>query len=135
MHQDVISEKTCGEGVPLWAAQTDTSAKYSFPWPLEKPFNVGSDAVPTRQDCDKHDWPKYHGALATGKVFSVTRDRGRETIGALKGEEDSDSSSCDFFLKFRISTATRMDSQIHLLITGVCSQRNSNHSPMLLATS
>jgi endoglycosylceramidase len=39
MHQDVFSEKFCGEGVPLWAA-VPTNSSAAFPEPLKPPYQV-----------------------------------------------------------------------------------------------
>lgn len=55
MHQDVLSEKFCGEGVPAWAAvpYKPLSAQQGFPVPVEIfPFTNASviDGFPTRQD-------------------------------------------------------------------------------------
>jgi len=55
MHQDVLSEKFCGEGVPSWAAvpYKPLSSQEGFPVPVETmPFTKTSaiDGFPTRQD-------------------------------------------------------------------------------------
>ena len=68
MHQDVLSEKFCGEGIPLWAAQS--TAKFKFPYPvlnLTQTFRF-KHPVPTRQDCAKKNWPQYYEAIATGSA-------------------------------------------------------------------
>jgi hypothetical protein len=36
MHQDVLSEKFCGEGAPYWA--TETNSGKTFPWPVGPSF-------------------------------------------------------------------------------------------------
>ncbi|KAJ3096580.1 hypothetical protein HDU97_005754 [Phlyctochytrium planicorne] len=59
MHQDSFSEKFCGEGVPLWAAQPKKGL-IGFPVPLEtKSYPVDSNGIPSKEDCDKHYWPEY----------------------------------------------------------------------------
>jgi len=66
MHQDLLSEKFCGEGIPLWAAQPE---KVSFPLPLGLPFHPGPDGLPTRGDCARHSWSAFYGAVATGSAY------------------------------------------------------------------
>jgi len=72
MHQDVLSEKFCGEGVPDWAADDLVRfEKTKFPWPQEKtPYtDVASDGFPTRADCGKHGWASYYNTLAAATAF------------------------------------------------------------------
>ena len=57
MHEDVLSERFCGEGVPGWASQPNASTRATFPEPLGLPFtNDPATGFPTRQDCAKHGW-------------------------------------------------------------------------------
>lgn len=72
MHQDVFSEKFCGEGVPEWAAIVAVDAdKKNFPAPIQDPFTDKSvaDGFPTRQDCNKYNWPQYYNTYAAGSAF------------------------------------------------------------------
>lgn len=74
MHQDVLSEKFCGEGIPKWAAKTIVPhpSKGEFPAPLAAPYtDVASDGFPTRQDCAKFNWPQYYNTKACGTAFEV----------------------------------------------------------------
>ncbi|EGD73572.1 hypothetical protein PTSG_12288 [Salpingoeca rosetta] len=74
MHQDVWSERFCGEGVPYWAADPGPDAK-GFPAPLDKPYNVNSTTgLPSAQDCGKHDWPDYYFASAVGAAVQRMYD-------------------------------------------------------------
>ncbi|KAK3237149.1 hypothetical protein CYMTET_52756 [Cymbomonas tetramitiformis] len=63
MHQDILSEKFCGEGIPEWAVKSDGGFHLfgSFPAPLAKPFNrTDARGFPVRQDCAKHqDWSSF----------------------------------------------------------------------------
>mmetsp|Transcript_69703 Transcript_69703/g.167327 ORF Transcript_69703/g.167327 Transcript_69703/m.167327 type:complete len:530 (-) Transcript_69703:13-1602(-) len=70
MHQDVLSEKFCGEGIPLWASQPDES-RLPFPVPLGlHPYERDPDTqLPTRQACANHDWPSYYASFATGSAY------------------------------------------------------------------
>ena len=71
MHQDVISEKYCGEGVPAWAAESLILRDNKlFPSPIDDPFtDVATDGFPTRQDCAKHSWNKYYNTNAAAEAF------------------------------------------------------------------
>lgn len=54
-HQDLWSEKYCGEGAPDWAAIHDPDSR--FPKPLfNKPYTVNEKGHPSAEDCAKHDW-------------------------------------------------------------------------------
>lgn len=64
VHQDCLSEKYCGEGVPLWAAQSPGAA--AFPEPLDTPYELNSDGVPSAADCGKHSWSDYQALTEAG---------------------------------------------------------------------
>ena len=69
LHQDVISEKYCGEGVPDWIINDDNN---NFPNPKGDAFvNVASDGYPTRQDCSKYSWSSYYGTESVSKAFGA----------------------------------------------------------------
>ncbi|KAL3896920.1 MAG: hypothetical protein SGCHY_003764 [Lobulomycetales sp.] len=62
-HQDLWSEKYCGEGAPDWAAIHDPDSR--FPKPLfNKPYTVNEKGHPSAEDCAKHDWYDYHASYA-----------------------------------------------------------------------
>lgn len=66
MHQDTFSEKFCGEGVPLWAAEPE---KNNFPEPLAKPYAVdNSTGLPSPADCSKKSWTEYYFTSALGSA-------------------------------------------------------------------
>eukprot|EP01064_Diplonema_japonicum_P031482 TRINITY_DN565_c0_g1_i1.p1 TRINITY_DN565_c0_g1~~TRINITY_DN565_c0_g1_i1.p1 ORF type:complete len:533 (+),score=159.24 TRINITY_DN565_c0_g1_i1:48-1601(+) len=69
MHQDVLSERYCGEGIPFWA--TPDIQEVPFPVPVGPlPYhNDPSTKLPTRQDCAKHAWPSLYGTEACGAAF------------------------------------------------------------------
>lgn len=70
--QDLLSEKFCGEGVPLWAALPEGK---QFPIPVEdQPYRVDVNDVPSQADCDRHNWPEYHGTYATSTGFQSLYD-------------------------------------------------------------
>ena len=68
MHQDLLSEKFCGEGVPMWAAQPNVS---TFPIPLDNMYKQDPNGVPLPGQCEKHEWPMYYIAEATGSAFEA----------------------------------------------------------------
>merc|ERR1719426_297268 len=53
MHEDVFSERFCGEGVPGWASQPDESMPFPAPLPLPKPEidPTSPDGFPTYKYC------------------------------------------------------------------------------------
>jgi endoglycosylceramidase len=68
-HQDVLSEKYCGEGVPLWAAQAD-ELRSGFPEPLAwKPFDQDENQIPRAADCSAISWGEYYFAKATARAY------------------------------------------------------------------
>ncbi|KAJ3408031.1 hypothetical protein HDV05_005159 [Chytridiales sp. JEL 0842] len=71
MHQDALSEKFCGEGVPLWAAQPADSLfnLWGFPFPYDKPYKLQPNGVPTPEDCAKHWIDKYQLSYAAGSAY------------------------------------------------------------------
>ena len=65
MHQDLLSEKFCGEGAPSWIGFENKS----FPTPINFPFPKDRDGVPAAQDCESLPWPSYHETLDCGRAF------------------------------------------------------------------
>merc|ERR1711936_323408 len=57
MHQDVFNRRFCGNGVPDWVPQPD---EFNFPYPIEVEYEVDENGYPSREDCDKVQWPNYH---------------------------------------------------------------------------
>lgn len=58
MHQDVLSECFCGEGIPKWLVQTKDSRK--FPFPFAEQFSGCPDQFPSTENCLKHFWSDYY---------------------------------------------------------------------------
>ena len=67
MHQDVLSEKFCGEGFPLWATIPDNNSQ--FPEPAGPPYPVNNDSIPSYADCHSKGWADYYFTTATGTAF------------------------------------------------------------------
>ena len=91
MHQDVLSEYFCGEGIPSWAVRYSDGGAYvpkiyhpDFPSPVDKPYtDFYADPLqdgalfPTRQACKQEDdgkWPSYYAASATAQAFQALYD-------------------------------------------------------------
>jgi endoglycosylceramidase len=77
MHQDGISEKYCGEGIPYWALAR-RAHKGSFPLPLPAffrdyysyPANSSNAALfPSRQECSKFAWMSYQASKETAAEY------------------------------------------------------------------
>jgi len=58
-HQDCLSPKFCGDGVPDWAANPRANAA-PFPEPIDRPYVINNaTGYPNREDCSKHYWGFY----------------------------------------------------------------------------
>lgn len=67
-HQDIFSERFCGEGVPLWAAANDTW----FPAPLHWPYALDPDHhLPLPELCERLPWVDYHFTHATAAAYET----------------------------------------------------------------
>ena len=97
MHQDLLSERFCGEGIPLWAVQlildspdAPPAMAHSFPVPVSSsPFpssdymsmnisnnnnnnnNNNTIIIPTRQACARHAWSDYYFSEADSAAFQL----------------------------------------------------------------
>ena len=72
MHQDVMSEKFCGEGVPLWAAVPDNNSQ--FPEPRSAAYTVNNESIPTFEECHSASWAGYYFTKAAGTAFQNLYD-------------------------------------------------------------
>ena len=73
-HQDVLNEKFCGEGIPLWAVKEPDYA-WAFPRPLQlASYILDKEGLPTHEDCQLHDWPSYHFAFQTSAAYQSLYD-------------------------------------------------------------
>jgi len=90
MHQDVISENFCGEGVPDWAIKMAGLDK-TFPSPKNDNTSytdVAADGFPLRSDCNKYDWPSYYSTYNTGEAFEALYDTSEDSKGLLSAWAD-----------------------------------------------
>jgi len=71
MHQDCFSERFCGEGVPLWVAESDPALADSFPEPLRgmSKWPVGDRGVPTLEQCGALNWGAYQFTYAAAEGY------------------------------------------------------------------
>ena len=82
MHQDLMSEKFCGEGFPLWAVYSNV-ADSKFPWPLQPdPFPVDARGVPRVGSCPTHWWGEYYFTLGVAQGFQHFYDNWNGTLDA-----------------------------------------------------
>jgi endoglycosylceramidase len=68
-HQDLMSEKFCGDGVPTWLA-TDLNLYRSFPTPLGKRIPLNDTGLPDWNNCDQNGWGKYYFSFDVGHAFA-----------------------------------------------------------------
>ncbi|KAJ3313068.1 hypothetical protein HDU76_002727 [Blyttiomyces sp. JEL0837] len=71
-HQDGLSEKFCGEGIPLWASQPAWSLfnLFGFPFPLEStPYKLNDLGIPSDSDCSKHFYDLLELSYASGSAY------------------------------------------------------------------
>lgn len=69
-HQDIISEKYCGDGVPAWLIdEIDGYKTFPFPWTLKK-MPLNSSGLPSWSDCDQANWGKYYVTDDVGQTFN-----------------------------------------------------------------
>lgn len=80
MHQDDLSEYTCGEGIPYWAFQQTEDRNHvgDFPMPVDQPYTdsyaeplANGALYPTRQDCAKNDWVSYYGSKVEANAYQA----------------------------------------------------------------
>ena len=70
MHEDALSERFCGEGIPEWASEPANSSA-AFPLPLGPPYqNDPATGFPTRQDCANQSWTSYGGTEALASAYT-----------------------------------------------------------------
>lgn len=81
MHQDTLSNKFCGEGVPDWAALHQDP----FPYPLPYEFRRDNRSNPIVEDCIKYPFFLYYFTKATAQAFQALYDN-KEGIQQRFGE-------------------------------------------------
>ncbi|MDB4339437.1 cellulase family glycosylhydrolase [bacterium] len=70
MHQDAMSERFCGEGLPAWAVRP--SGEMAFPEPVGPAFApLEQTGFPARSDCSRHTWSSYYFAEASATAFQA----------------------------------------------------------------
>lgn len=83
MHQDVLSARFCGEGIPDWTI--DPEVAKNFPEPLSRPYIVDNvTGHPTSEDCAKHVWSQYYPTEATSAMFQQIYDNKNGLLDELK---------------------------------------------------
>ncbi|KAJ9470226.1 Endoglycoceramidase [Diplonema papillatum] len=69
MHQDVLSDRFCGEGVPRWVTPADQPAPFPVPVEASGFENDPATGAPTRRECARHFWGEYYHSEAVGAAF------------------------------------------------------------------
>ena len=69
-HQDLFSEKFCGDGVPAWALKNIQTA--TFPMPINsQPYKYNSSGLPDYKQCLKHPWGNYYFSFDVSNAFQA----------------------------------------------------------------
>ncbi|KAJ3431228.1 hypothetical protein M0812_02905 [Anaeramoeba flamelloides] len=72
-HQDVLSRKFCGEGVPNFYVKDDPILPFAEPV-TEEPIPKNSDGYPKMEDCLKKLFAEYYLSAAASKAFQNLYD-------------------------------------------------------------
>jgi len=73
-HQDIISEKFCGDGIPVWLIDEIKGYKtFPYPWSLKK-MPMNASGMPDWKNCDQGNWAKYYLTSDVGNVFNHLYD-------------------------------------------------------------
>ena len=72
-HQDDLSEKFCGEGLPNWATKT-LDGLFGLPAPVEWPWDLGLDDLPSKEQCNRHFWGDYSNTLSGSYGYQALYD-------------------------------------------------------------
>lgn len=77
MHQDVLADQFCGEGLPLWAVEAHIHPIFDFPAPLAPKFNsteyensTGYN-LPTKSACYQNSWAGYQASAAANVAYEA----------------------------------------------------------------
>jgi len=85
MHQDVLSEHFCGDGIPVWAVDSDNS--WDFPVPIYiRNFTYDQKGIPSEAECNSTNWANYYSTDAVGSAFQSLYDNRngiRDAMGRL----------------------------------------------------
>ncbi|KAJ3114451.1 hypothetical protein HDU96_002071 [Phlyctochytrium bullatum] len=83
-HQDSLSERFCGEGVPLWAVDISSpldragihlpNSSIGFPRPAAPAYNLPPSGIPTPEDCAKLSWSTYQLTYAAANAYQNIYD-------------------------------------------------------------
>lgn len=72
-HQDDLSEKFCGEGLPNWATKT-LDGIFALPSPQTWPFKTGPDGIPSKEQCGLHFWGDYSNSFSGSYGYQALYD-------------------------------------------------------------
>ncbi|KAJ1556575.1 hypothetical protein HK405_002490, partial [Cladochytrium tenue] len=93
MHQDSLSERFCGEGIPLWAADPSSPldrigvhppySQVGFPQPAGKPYVLDDSGIPSAEDCARLPWSSYQLTYAAANAYQNLYDNVNGTRDAF----------------------------------------------------
>eukprot|EP00768_Dysnectes_brevis_P005632 gnl/Dysnectes_brevis/4145_a5461_719.p1 GENE.gnl/Dysnectes_brevis/4145_a5461_719~~gnl/Dysnectes_brevis/4145_a5461_719.p1 ORF type:complete len:521 (+),score=150.68 gnl/Dysnectes_brevis/4145_a5461_719:78-1640(+) len=69
LHQDLLSERYCGEGVPTWAVPASRDAVSPFALPILDRLELDEEGYPSRDDCLDHSFGLFYSSDAVGALF------------------------------------------------------------------
>ncbi|KAK3286242.1 hypothetical protein CYMTET_6190 [Cymbomonas tetramitiformis] len=79
MHQDALSERFCGEGIPRWASQPNDIVPFPLPF-SRKPFGTSWNGFPTRQECSTVSWSEVQFAPAATSAYQRLYDNSHDGL-------------------------------------------------------
>ncbi len=73
LHQDLLSERFCGEGAPQWLIPSHFDHEWLFPKPIKgwTAYTLDGQGNPSRTDCAKAPFFEYYMTEAVGKAFDA----------------------------------------------------------------
>jgi len=77
LHQDVLSEHFCGDGIPAWTVDDalNGTGAFAFPQPLTlHGYKFDAHGIPSEADCNYSNWANYYSTSAVGMAFQSLYD-------------------------------------------------------------
>ncbi|KAJ3207915.1 hypothetical protein HDU67_007131 [Dinochytrium kinnereticum] len=83
-HQDSLSERFCGEGIPHWAVDISSpldrsgvhlpNSTVGFPRPAAPPYQLDERGMPSQEECAKLAWSTYQLTYAAANAYQNIYD-------------------------------------------------------------
>lgn len=75
MHQDILADRFCGEGIPEWAVRQDVDGIFNFPFPLKSAYpRDNKTGIPSHSSCSKLPWGEGQFALSAAIAYESLYD-------------------------------------------------------------